>query len=342
MQDKMLTTGEPSITAALAPLVEHGLLDPTMLAGLLTHAKVMLRGPDLNTMTPMYGTSIPDGTFTTGASLAGRIVPGRASRQQRDGGGGTRSCWRCLRRRVGGGDRCRWRYGNGQLPVPDHDADDRRRRGDGVAADMVTGPPLPVEGVTLALYPTAQDAKQARTCWAWEPMRPARRAWPPSISRGRRHQSRQRRWRQHRLREGGGVTGHATSWCPTTTFVESRLPGHRRACMRRPRDVRLVNVAVYFDFWVKSTDAVSAERGGDVLDSTGWHTQVFMGEVTDESMPLMMEDPEDGMEMVNADRCRPTTCEEDDGRHAGQGRWSRTGWTPRPARRAIGNIQRRR
>ena len=31
-----------------------------------------------------------------------------------------------------------------------------------------------------------------------------------------------------------------------------------------------------------------------------WHTDVFMGEVTDESMPLMKPDPEDDMEMVNA------------------------------------------
>ena len=52
MQDKMHTAGEPSITAALAPLVAHGLLDEAMLAGLLANAKVMLRGPDLNTMTP--------------------------------------------------------------------------------------------------------------------------------------------------------------------------------------------------------------------------------------------------------------------------------------------------
>ena len=67
MQDKMLTTGEPSITAALAPLVEHKLLDPAMLAGLLANAKVMLRGPDLNTMTPVDINA--DGTYTTGASL---------------------------------------------------------------------------------------------------------------------------------------------------------------------------------------------------------------------------------------------------------------------------------
>ena len=67
MQDKMLTTGEPSVTAALAPLVQHGLLPPEMLAGLLANAKVNLRGPDLNTMTEVAINA--DGTYTTGESL---------------------------------------------------------------------------------------------------------------------------------------------------------------------------------------------------------------------------------------------------------------------------------
>ena len=39
-----------------------------MLTGLLTHAKVMLRGPDLNTMTEVAINSA-DGTFTTGEAL---------------------------------------------------------------------------------------------------------------------------------------------------------------------------------------------------------------------------------------------------------------------------------
>ena len=73
-----------------------------------------------------------------------------------------------------------------------------------------------------------------------------------------------------------------------------------------PTHVRLLNVGVYFDFWVKSTDAVSAERGGD-MGFGGWHTEVFMGEVTDESMPLMKPDPEDDMEMVNATEPTDTT-----------------------------------
>ena len=67
MKDKMFTAGEPSLTAALAPLVEHGLLDQAMLTGLLTQAKVKLRGPDLNTENDVAINL--DGTFTTGEVL---------------------------------------------------------------------------------------------------------------------------------------------------------------------------------------------------------------------------------------------------------------------------------
>ena len=70
MQDKMFTAGEPSITAALAPLVAHGLLDEAMLAGLLTNAKVIVRGPSLND--PEREVQIQaDGSFTVGELVAG-------------------------------------------------------------------------------------------------------------------------------------------------------------------------------------------------------------------------------------------------------------------------------
>ena len=52
----------------------------------------------------------------------------------------------------------------------------------------------------------------------------------------------------------------------------------------------LVNTAVNFDFWVKSTDAVPMARGGD-QGLGGWKTEVYMGEITDDSKPLMKPDP---------------------------------------------------
>ena len=63
---------------------------------------------------------------------------------------------------------------------------------------------------------------------------------------------------------------------------------------------RVVNVAVNFDFWVKSTDGVSMERGGD-RGLGGWHTLVFMGDPTaEDAEPLKMPDPQDETKMVNA------------------------------------------
>ena len=46
-------------------------------------------------------------------------------------------------------------------------------------------------------------------------------------------------------------------------IIEIQYPGVERA-HAAPAHVRLLNVGVYFDFWVKSTDAVSAERRGDM------------------------------------------------------------------------------
>lgn len=66
-QNKMYDDGEPSITAAIAPLVAAGELDQAVVAGLLAKAKVKLRGPDLNTMQDIA--IMPDGTFSTGAAL---------------------------------------------------------------------------------------------------------------------------------------------------------------------------------------------------------------------------------------------------------------------------------
>ena len=67
MQDKMYNEGEPSIVEAIAPLVAAGALDQEVVAGLLTKAKVKLRGPDLNTEHDIP--IMADGSFSTGAAL---------------------------------------------------------------------------------------------------------------------------------------------------------------------------------------------------------------------------------------------------------------------------------
>ncbi len=70
MQDRMYTEGEPSITAALAPwLTSLAEDDPAQMAvaALLAKASVKLRGPDLNEEQDIA--IMPDGTFSTGAAL---------------------------------------------------------------------------------------------------------------------------------------------------------------------------------------------------------------------------------------------------------------------------------
>ena len=68
VQDKAYTDGEPSITAAIAPLVAAGRAGPGGRDGLLAKAKVKLRGPDLSD--PARDIDIQaDGSFSTGENL---------------------------------------------------------------------------------------------------------------------------------------------------------------------------------------------------------------------------------------------------------------------------------
>ena len=84
--------------------------------------------------------------------------------------------------------------------------------------------------------------------------------------------------------------GHADLMVSDNDVIEIEYPGIARV-HSAPAHVRLLNMAVIFDFWVKSTDAVSTDRGGD-MGFGGWKTEVYMGEVTDDSEPLMKADPE--------------------------------------------------
>ncbi len=301
MQDKMLTTGEPSITAALAPLVEHKLLDPMVLAGLLTHAKVMLRGPDLNTMTEVA--ILPDGSFTTGAALqagsyqvelpannemvaaalaaAGVAFVGESAVVTVAAGGmeTVNFPFRITMQTIGVGAVMG-------------------------SAEMVSDPPLPVAGVTLALFPTAQDAaagtnllgmgtKTGETGMAGFTFARADDTSPGSDDT------------DNIVFVRVVDAGHEDLMVSDRDIIEVQYPGIARV-HGAPTTVRFQNVAVNFQFWIKN-DADA--RGGDVLVD-GWHTQVFMGEVTDESMPLMMPDPEDDTKMVNL--TMPSESSEDD------------------------------
>ena len=316
MQDKMLTTGEPSITAALAPLVEHKLLDPAMLAGLLANAKVMLRGPDLNTMTPVDINA--DGTYTTGASLqAGSYQVELPANNEMVAAAlaaaGVAFVGESMVVAVEAG-------GSAMVNFPFRITMQTIAVGAvmGMAGEEIPADRARVEDVELELYGTAQDAEDG--------MNPLSEMAAKTNAMGMASFTFAR---SADTSPAGDDTdnivfvkvkseGHEDLTVSDNDVIEIQYPGVARVHLA-PAHVRLLNVGVYFDFWVKSTDAVSAERGGD-KGFGGWHTEVFMGEVTDESMPLMKEDPEDDMAMVNA--TEPTDDGEENMDHLGKSTFS--------------------
>ena len=277
MQDKMHTAGEPSLTAALAPLVEHGLLDPTTLPGLLEHAKVIVRGPSLNDE-PMYGQIQLDGSFTVGELVAGsyqvelpannEMVAAALAAAGVDFVGES-----AVVTVAAGGDEI--------VNLPFRIT--MQTIGVGAvmgSAEELSDPLAPVGGVTLALFPTAQDAaagtnllgmgtKTGETGMAGFTFARADDTSPGSD-------------------ETDNIVfvkvvdaGHEDLMVSDRDVIEVQYPGIARV-HGAPTTVRFQNVAVNFQFWIKNDEDA---RGGDVLVD-GWHTDVYMGEVTDESMPL--------------------------------------------------------
>ena len=88
--------------------------------------------------------------------------------------------------------------------------------------------------------------------------------------------------------------------------------------MQAPAHVRLLNVAVNIDFWVKSN---ATARSGD-MGLGDWTTEVFMGDPdAEDAMALMKPDPDDETEMVNL--TEPTdTATAMDNKYLGKGTFS--------------------
>ena len=295
MQDKMLTTGEPSLTAALAPLVEHGLLDPTTLPGLLENAKVIVRGPSLNDP-PRYGQIQADGSFTVGELVAGSYQVELPANNEMVAAAlaaaGVDYVGESMVRTIAAGE-----TGTANSTVNFPFWITKQTIGVGAvmgSAEALSDPLAPVGGVTLALFPTAQDAEAGTNELGELPM--------PTMT-GETGRAAFHFARADDTSPGSDDTdnivfvkvvdaGHEDLMVSDRDVIEVQYPGIARV-HGAPTTVRFQNVAVNFQFWIKN-DADA--RGGDVLVD-GWHTDVYMGEVTDESMPLMMED-EDG-EMVN-------------------------------------------
>ena len=286
MQDKMHTAGEPTITEALAPwLAIQDDETKAMVAGLLANAKVLLRGPDLNTMTEVAISA--DGTYSTGESLragsyqvelpannemvaaalatAGVAFVGESSVVMVDAAGEAtvNFPFRITMQTVATGAR----MGGGEHYGP------------------------PVEGVKLALYARADgtgmlgEAETDAMGMAAFSFARADDTSPGSDDS------------DNIVFVKAVETGHADLVVSGNKLVEINYASTARlyAADDEMEVATLLNTAVGFDFWVKSNE--TARDGNEGLG--GWNTQVYMGDPkADDAMPLMMVD-EDG-DTVNA------------------------------------------
>ncbi len=294
MQDKMHNEGEPSVTVAIGPLVAAGALKQEVVAGLLAKAKVKLRGPDLNTMTDVA--IMPDGTFSTGASLmagsyqvelpvndddvaaglaaAGIAFVGESMVVTVDAGGSATV--------------------NFPFRITMQTVATGARMGAGEGDDAVLGVPVP--GVKLALYARADgtgmlgEATTDSTGMASFTFARDDNTGPAG--------------NDNIVFVKAVETGHDALVVSGNEFVEFSYEGvERLSTADQDKEVAtLVNVAVAFDFWVKSNE--EARDGDEGLG--GWNTQVYMGDPeADDAMPLMMVD-EDG-DTVNVTMATDTT-----------------------------------
>ena len=250
MPDKMLTTGEPSITEALAPLVAHGLLDEAMLAGLLTNAKVIVRGPSLND--PEREVQIQaDGSFTVGELVAGSYQVELPANNEMVAAAltaaGVAFVGESTVRTIAAGE-----TGTANSTVNFPFRITMQTIGVGAvmgSAEMVSDPPLPVEGVTLALFPTAQDAEAGTNLLGM------------GTKTGETGMAGFTFARADDTSPGSDDTdnivfvkvvdaGHDDLMVSDRDVIEVQYPGIARV-HGAPTTVRFQNVAVNFQFWIK-------------------------------------------------------------------------------------------
>ncbi len=291
MQDKMHNDGEPSVTAALAPLLPTlSEEDQMVVAGLLAKAKVKLRGPDLNTMTDIAINA--DGTFSTGASLmAGSYQVELPVNDDDVAAGlavaGVAFVGESMVVTVEAG-------GSATVNFPFRITMQTVATGARMGAGEHLGVAVP--GVKLALYARADGTGMLGEATTDE-MGMASFTFARDDNTGPAGND-------NIVFVKAVESGHDALVVSGNEFVEFSYEGvERLSTADQDKEVAtLVNVAVAFDFWVKSNETA---RDGD-MGLGGWNTQVYMGDPeADDAMPLMMVD-EDG-DTVNATMATDTT-----------------------------------
>ena len=282
-QNKMYDDGEPSITEAIAPLVAAGALDAEVVAGLLAKAKVVLRGPDLNTRTDIAINA--DGSFSTGASLMAGSYQVELPVNDDDVAAGLAAAGvafvgesMVVTVDAGGNATANFPF---RITMQTVATTARMGLGDQYGA--------PVEGVKLALYARADGTVMLDEATTNE-MGMATFDFARMDNTGPAGND-------NIVFVKVMASGHDALVVSGNEFVEISYASTARlyAADAEKEAATLVNVAVAFDFWVKSNETA---RDGD-MGLGGWNTVVYMGDPeAEDAMPLMMED-EDG-EMVNA------------------------------------------
>ena len=305
MQDKMHNDGEPSVTAALAPLLPMlSEEDQMVVGGLLAKAKVKLRGPDLNTMTDIAINA--DGTFSTGASLmAGSYQVELPVNDDDVAAGlavaGVAFVGESMVVTVEAG-------GSATVNFPFRITMQTVATGARMGAGEHLGVAVP--GVKLALYARADGTGMLGEATT-DDMGMASFTFARDDNTGPAGND-------NIVFVKAVESGHDALVVSGNEFVEFSYEGVERLSVAdHDKEVAtLVNVAVAFDFWVKSNEM--ARDGDEGLGD--WNTQVYMGDPeADDAMPLMVE--EDG-EMVNA--TKPTDDGEEDMDDLGKGSFAYT------------------
>ena len=282
MQDKMYNDGEPSITEAIAPLVAAGALDAEVVAGLLAKAKVVLRGPDLNTEQDIAINA--DGSFSTGESLMAGSYQVELPVNDDDVAAGLAAAGvafvgesAVVTVEAGGSETVNFPFRITMQTV----ATGARMGGGGQYG-------APVEGVKLALYARADGTDMLGEATTNE-MGMASFTFARADNTGPAAND-------NIVFVRAMDTGDPALVVSGNEYVEINYASTARlyAADAEKEAATLVNIAVAFDFRVKSNETA---RDGD-MGLGGWNTQVYMGDPeAEDAMPLMME--VDG-EMVNA------------------------------------------
>ena len=288
MQDKMYTDGEPSIVAALTPWL--GSLaddDPAKLAvaGLLAKATVKLRGPDLNTEHDIP--IMADGSFTTGEMLPAGSYQVELPVNDDDVAAGLAAAGvafvgesMVVTVEAGGNETVNFPFRITMQTV----ATGARMGGGGHYG-------LPVEGVKLALYARADGTDMLDETMTNED--------GVATFNFARADNTGPAGNDNIVFVRAVETGHDALVVSGNEYVEIDYASTARlyAADHEKEVATLLNVAVAFDFWVKSNE--TARDGDEGL--AGWNTQVYMGDPeADDAMPLMLPNPLDPTMMVNA------------------------------------------